>query len=749
MRALFVAVAILSGACCAAFAQGEGQGEWQTTPVVSELWLGGAEPVDQWAAPGIVINREGLVYIAFSLRGGEWRYYTKDHPASRGTFSGFSPLFSPQGSAPASGLSSNLLALDSLSTLHYITSYETPETCLQYAANRLNDTILTSFNYLENVGPGACGAAPIGASVAADAAGNIHLAGTVGNHVFYFRRSGGIWSEGVRISDSVEESFSPSIAVTPSGQVHILYLSHPLSPGQETYLNYVSGSGNVFGEPTVISGGRGESVNRGALVVDAEGVCHAVWTDITNMQMTALYYGVNRGGIWKSEVVLGSLLYETTLPSVAVDHYGGAHIVGGYSALHPDSVRDDNLYYMHNAGSGWSAPVRITENGVRDVAYNRGNGFIALRDSILAVVYTSIAPGDKASIMLSQRTIGFDPVTAVESDTIDLGTRYADADGWTIDTTISIRNGGAPLYRALRLGNVTLIDAQPAALTFTSADVPGDIRGGDAALLPVTLKGSLTGPFSLRIAIESNGGADTVVLTGRVRKPAAVARTLQLGSDTIEVGSLASVSCTVDPPLAETDGVQSLSIRIHFPARSLFPRRVVPADLNASATLTSSYDGAGTLSITVTGKNGRPLAGRRLFTVELEGLLTGEFVNDVTPVVDSIPEVFNPELVAGHVYLYGCEVGTDVHFGKAGFAGRIAPNPVRDVLSFDYVAPDEVPVSVYLMDLLGTEHLATTLPAGTGEPQEAGIQLGTLPPGLYFVRLRVGERVVTDLMIKE
>lgn len=745
MRAIFVVLAILSGACRAAFAQGE----WQSVPVASELWLGGAEPIDEVAAPGVVITGEGLVYIAFSLRRGEWRYYTKDHPSWRGTFSGFSPVFSPEGTPPVSGMSNNMLALDSLSTLHYVTSYETPETCLQYAANRLNDTILTSFNYLENVGPRTCGNVAPGAAVAADAAGNVHLVGSIDNRIFYFRRSGGVWSEGVRLSDSVDDSFSPSIGVTPSGQVHVVYLFRPLSPGREVYLGYVTGSGDVFTEPTVISGGRGETVDHGALVVDAEGACHVAWIDNTNTGACALRYAGNRDGLWKSESVLENMPFGSGNPSLAVDYYGGVHIVGSCNGLHPDSARDENLYYVRNAGGGWSAPVRITENGVRDIADNRGNGFIALRDSMLAVVYTAQGADNKASIMLSQHTIDFDPVSSVESDTISIGTRYADAEEWTIDTTIAIRNGGAPLYRALRLGDVTMVDAQPPTLSFTSAQMPGDIRGGDAALLPVTLKGSGTGPFSLRIAIESNGGADTVVLVGSVRRPAAPARALHLGSDTIEVGSLASILCTVDPPLAEADGVQSLSMRIHFPARSLFPRRVMPADRNAGTTIKSSYDGAGTLSITVTGKDGRPLAGSRLFTVELEGLLTGEFVNEVMPAVDSIPEVFNPELFAGTVYLYGCEVGTDVHFGKAGFAGRIAPNPVRDVLSFNYVAPAEVPVSVYLVDLLGTEHLATTLPAGTGEPQEAGIQLGTLSPGLYFVRLRVGERVVTDMMIKE
>lgn len=748
MGAIVLACTLL---LCASDALLYAQGGWRSTPVVSELWLGKAEVVDSTAMPGIVFTNDGLIYLAFSLRGGEWHYYTKDHPAGRGVFSGFSPVFRPGGSQSYSAGAGNLLAVDSGSTLHYISAFAVPDPCLQYASNQLNDTVLTSFGYLDDVGSQSCGGKLGGASTAVDGTGRLHMVSIIDDALFYFTRVAGVWSPGVRISDPSSIAQAPSIGVTPSGYVHVAYLTRATSSASDAAINYVGGIGGMFSDPVTLGSRNGqESDGVPSLAVDQSGACHIAFADQSSGNLPSIRYARNVGGVWsKVESVLEDSRYAFGDVSLAADRYGAVHIVAAYRMNHPDSLPDGELLYVRNAGAGWSQPMNITANDLEEGAVNQGNGFTALHDSMLAVVYTVRDARGDYSIALSQFEINFNPLLEISSDTINLGERYADAETWTVNTAIDVRNGGGALYGALHLGDVTVLDAVPQGLTLAPVQKPGAIPGETSASLPFSLSGSETGPFSMRVVVGSNGGADTIVLVGTMRKQVAAAHVLQLSSDTINVGSLASLRCTVTPALVEGDAIDALSFKVNFPARSLFPQRAVLSDPNGSATLTSAYDGAGNLILTIRAAEGNVLTGETLFTVELEGLLTGEFVNEVGLTLNSAPSHFDPQLVSGTVYLYGCDVGKDLHFNKAGFAGRIAPNPVNDILGFDYIAPVDVPVSLYLIDLRGTEHLATNLPAGTGEPQQAGVDIATLAPGLYFVRLHVGERVVTDMMIKE
>lgn len=725
---------------------------WRNSLVVSrQLWLGQPVRLDASAMPAVTIAPGGLTYVAFSLEGGRYRYYSKDFPGYWGTFNGFSPIFRLRAGNVVQSGPAHLLAVDSASTLHYVTSTTESDACLEHATNRLNDTILTGFGYLNRIGNVSCGPALGGASTAVDAQGVLHMVCTIGESVMYFRRTGAGWSSGVRLSESGSVATAPSLAVSPSGTVHVTFVSANAPQGDVTTLNYTTGSDDTFDEPYALALRDGDGAyGVAAIVHNGDEKCHVVYVDQSTGSVPSVKYVTGSGAGWSApETAVADMRYSFGDVSVACDRYGAVHIVAGYAMRHRDSVRDAELMYVENAGGNWSKPVSLTANEVDDVPANQGNGFVALRDSLLAAVYTTDDGAGNYSVALSRRMIDFNPVLELASDTVRFEARKGSLDGEPnrYDTAISIANRGARLYRSLEVTGIRLLDAVPSSISLEPAALPDPVRGGDSYALPVALFVRDYGAFSARVEISSNGGMDTVVFAGAILDPNPTIHALRLDTSRTDVGAIARLTCRMTPPLDSLEGVDRLTLRMQFNPDALFPRRVLVA--NPTRLVPAANSGRGSLDIVISGERGASLHGDTLFTIEFEGLLTGEPENDVQLHVVPAHPLFEPSARPGLVRLDGCEVARDLAFGKGGFADRIAPNPVHDVLSFRYLAPPDVPVSVQLVDLLGATRPENELPAGTGEVQDARIDLRSLSPGLYFVRLRVGDLIVTDTMIKE
>jgi hypothetical protein len=182
---------------------------------------------------------------------------------------------------------------------------------------------------------------------------------TAGNTEIYYKRStdgGGTWSASQRLTWNSADSERPSIAVDPSGNVHVVW--GDATPGNaEIYYRKSTDGGATWSTAkrlTWTSGGSWAPV----IAVDSSGDLDVVWYDLTPGN-TEIYYkkSTDGGGTWSTSQRITWSAGNSYLPDIAAAPSGPLHVV-----WYDDTPGNGEVYYKKstNGGAAWSTSQRLT-----------------------------------------------------------------------------------------------------------------------------------------------------------------------------------------------------------------------------------------------------------------------------------------------------------------------------------------------------------------------------------------------------
>ncbi|MBS1914168.1 MAG: hypothetical protein JST22_19425 [Bacteroidetes bacterium] len=239
-----------------------------------------------------------------------------------------------------------------------------------------------------------------------------------------------------------------------------------------------------------------------------------------------------------------------------------------------------------------------------------------------------------------------------------------------------------------------------------------------------------------RVVITDAFGCSAVSDPVRYRS-GGVPHIVKLDTVAARVGDRVSLVMHVQPGLTVAEAVHGYHADLRFDSRALFIHDVISPDRSAGGEMaTYNATGAGLLSVDRPASS-PAITGDELFRVELEGLVSGQPLNVMAIDRVQMPEAFSVAAAGdGLVILSGCELGTS--FEKHVQIVAIRPNPLRDELVLEYWLPSGKPGVLRLYDGVGREIVRTGIGEGTGENQEAHVDVRQVPSGIYEVELRNG-----------
>jgi hypothetical protein len=248
-------------------------------------------------------------------------------------------------------------------------------------------------------------------------------------------------------------------------------------------------------------------------------------------------------------------------------------------------------------------------------------------------------------------------------------------------------------------------------------------------------------PGSYTVTIDSGGCSATSDPWVRVSQPGAWLDTVSAA-----VGDRMQLTLHIAPALRIGDRAGGYHVVLKLPVRGLFPYRVIDPRSGAPAVMT--YEADGLLTIDRHGLSD-PITGDRLLSLEMEGLSTAEPLSpvDIQSVeLEGVGQL--PVIGEGLVILSGCDVGTNIGFGKRITILAVQPNPVKSAAVVTYRAPKGAMPVLSLLDVAGRERLLRRLEPGTGEEQSAAVEITGVASGIYRLELRDGaERVSVPIIV--
>lgn len=583
--------------------------------------------------------------------------------------------------------------------------------------------------------------------------GMLHVVYEEDNTIFYKTRSPeGIWSDPVNLSVTEDQDKTPAVGIGPDGTVHVVF--NRWNSSDRRSLMYTSGKGGIFTTPQtlrVMSGVTPDSRFAHAfpsfvpsLTIDAGGVCHITFISIFGTDPSAgqILYVNNASGDW-SEVESISGIGSYNRISMISGPNGKLHI----AAERLDPVGEDwDIVYMTGSPGDWQAEVDLTNNAVDDFAPANGGTFLQARESGLAIVYETAeqdpdSQNTSAANHIAVLTKGLTPQATLQisSDNIDFGTIKA---GQCKDTVLILNNVG---------GDQLIYSALPALAggdTFFSLPRNDEfsLESANVDTVHIRFCPTDTGCFTTTLKISSNGGNYTVELNGCALPGDPVPHTMWIDSTGGRVGDPLSLAAQISPEPTPSERIDSFKVQLRYNAQALYFLRIEGEGIYHMERTRPGL-------VTITGKFSSRLESSSLFTINLEGLVTGKPENTVN--VENLElygRIGETATSDGFVWLEGCDVGTGVGFasGKVVRIKSVVPSPVVDHATINWNAPSGYSPTLQIIDARGIVVASHSLPEGTGEEQQVELQTGELQPGWYMLQIiDRAERHTLPLLITE
>jgi len=202
----------------------------------------------------------------------------------------------------------------------------------------------------------------VNSTIAVDPSGNLHVLwndNTPGNPEIYYKKStdgGSTWASSQRLTWT-SGSWGPAIAVDPSGNLHVVW--HDDTPGkQEMYYKKSTDGGSTWASSQRLTWTSGRSYCYPAIAVDSLGNLHIVWADNTPGN-EEIYYtkSTNAGASWTASKRLTWTAERSNNSRIAVDPSGNPHLVWD-----ENKSGHDETYYKKSAdgGAAWTTAKNLT-----------------------------------------------------------------------------------------------------------------------------------------------------------------------------------------------------------------------------------------------------------------------------------------------------------------------------------------------------------------------------------------------------
>jgi len=212
------------------------------------------------------------------------------------------------------------------------------------AASRLTDSPAASSTALPN-----------GRAMVVEPGGTIHLVysdAAPGNGEIYYRRaSGGSWESPVRLTDSIEWSYNPVLALGPDGDLHVAWME--VISGIQT-LQYMRGDGEIWSAATQL-GIPGQRYHNPSIAALADGTVFVTWWR-QGSSSSSVYYQRYDGSVWET---VGYVDGNSSHPAIAADENGEVLVI--YERERSWTGVSDIQCKVWN-GSDWDARIKVSDD---------------------------------------------------------------------------------------------------------------------------------------------------------------------------------------------------------------------------------------------------------------------------------------------------------------------------------------------------------------------------------------------------
>ncbi|MFX0097037.1 MAG: hypothetical protein ACFE7E_04675 [Candidatus Hodarchaeota archaeon] len=191
--------------------------------------------------------------------------------------------------------------------------------------------------------------------------------------ILHTNSSLGFFPNSTRINSPNETNAIPSIAIDPSGVIHLVY--EGVGSGTN-YVFYVNNSDGFFGTPIVVASG---DVGSPSVAADSSGYIHIAYVGWDGQDFEIYYVNGTSGSFVTPTAITDNIGEQDLHPSIVVDEFGYVHVVYVKGVFIPlvGAVRGEVFYVTTSP----YPPTGITE------------GFPLIMIIMIAVIVIIIAAG--------------------------------------------------------------------------------------------------------------------------------------------------------------------------------------------------------------------------------------------------------------------------------------------------------------------------------------------------------------------
>jgi hypothetical protein len=311
--------------------------------------------------------------------------------------------------------------------------------------------------------------------------------------------------------------------------------------------------------------------------------------------------------------------------------------------------------------------------------------------------------------------------------------------GDTVSHRVGIVNIGTADETVRKIETASPADGD---FSLTVPSLPATLRAGgfDTVWVDIMFIPSGAGPHNLRIEAEGTTSEAETSISGTgvsaLPDPGSASPIAWLDSAEVAVNTPFALTMHLSKPLDATDGVTSYRAELRYPMSSLYLNDITGIGNNAAQQRFGDI-------VVVTGTSSTPLTGDELFTMTMQGLVTGKARNIVEVLDLTLGTDNHIPANDGEVLLHGCDIDYGVAYGKPTAITAITPVPIDRDATIRYYAPSGRTPTLRLVDVTGRAVLNEELSQGTGSEQEASVSFANVQNGFYVLELRLGSQIST------